>query len=500
MADAGSALELSLPHDAVAALRRRPQFVRRAGGGRGSTAALVWYDTPEGALAASGLALCERRIGAETVWRLERLRGGAERPWPPGTPPPLLAQAASPAELGHALPAPLLPVAAFAGRARPLPLADAAPDLRATLLLGTLRAVVGERGCCRLLLDGPAEALERLALSLAAAVPLSAPETSLAAEAYATAGRAVPPRAHGAPDLPSGLSVEAAFSHAVAHLSGVLLHWAPLAAAGATPEPVHQMRVALRRLRSVISLFRAALGGPDLDAANAELGALSQVLGPARDWDVFGAGTGAAIAAGFPGDRAVARLLAAAQKQRLAGYAALRAHLAAPAFRLLGIRLACLAALQPWQRAAATDEAAAAKQASLRAAPLAEYAGRALGRRLARVQQPGAEFADLPIEALHALRIQSKRLRYAAEVFAPLFPRKETRKFLRRIGALQERLGHLNDGAVAEALMAQLQRGGAERALAIGVVRGFVAAGMRGARAKGARSWRRFCRLEAFWE
>ena len=112
---------------------------------------------------------------------------------------------------------------------------------------------------------------------------------------------------------------------------------------------------------------------------------------------------------------------------------------------------------------------------------------------------PGDDLSSLRVEELHAIRIQGKRLRYAAEFFAPLFPRKETRRFLRRIAALQERLGHLNDGAVAEALMRELGGSGAQRAMAVGIVRGFVAAGLRQARARSERSWRKLRRLEPFW-
>jgi len=273
-----------------------------------------------------------------------------------------------------------------------------------------------------------------------------------------------------------------------------MLHWAPLAAVGATPEAVHQMRVALRRLRSAIKLFHAAVGGAEVEAANADLGALSRVLGPARDWDVFCAGTAATIGEIFPRDRAVARLLKAAERQRLASYALLAAHLGSRAFRLLGVRLACLAALRAWD--VPNEDEATTK----RAAKLPDFAGRALSRRLARLRPPDGDFVDAPVADLHSLRIQAKRLRYAGEFFAALFPRKETRRFLRRVGDLQERLGHLNDGAVAESLMAQLGHGGAERAMAVGIVRGFVAAGARDARAASERSWRKLRRLEPFWK
>ena len=62
---------------------------------------------------------------------------------------------------------------------------------------------------------------------------------------------------------------------------------------------------------------------------------------------------------------------------------------------------------------------------------------------------------------------------------------------------LQERLGHLNDGAVAAGLMAEL---GAARGYAGGVVRGFVAAQAAGARSRIGRSWRKFHRLDPFWD
>ncbi len=489
-------LELALEPDAAARVHRLPPLAALASGRPRSTGLeIVWYDTPTGTLAADGLSVCERKAGRDTVWRLERIRSTSGAPWFPGTPPPLVAEAPSRADIADDLPSPLLPVAAFSGSLRvAAAAAESAAALSVAVLDGVLRAVAGERPVCRLLLTGAAAPLAQLAPALAEAAPLSVPAVSLAAEAYAVAGRAPPPPALGAVELPADVPVGEAFAGVAAHLTFAMLHWAPLAAIGATPEAVHQMRVALRRLRSAIKLFHAVVGGAEIDAAQADLAVLSRVLGAARDWDVFCTGTATTIGTMFPDDRAVARLSKAAERQRRASYAALAAHLASPAFRLLGVRLACLAALRGWD--VPGDDEAAAK----RAASLPDFAGRALSRRLARLRPPDGDFADLPVADLHALRIQAKRLRYAAEFFAPLFPPKETRRFLRRVADLQERLGHLNDGAVAEALMAQLGHGGAERAMAVGIVRGFVAAGGRDARAESARSWRKLRRLEPFWK
>ena len=53
------------------------------------------------------------------------------------------------------------------------------------------------------------------------------------------------------------------------------------------------MRVGLRRLRSVLKVFRPAAGCPALQEFDAGLKALADRLGPARDWDVFLGGLGA---------------------------------------------------------------------------------------------------------------------------------------------------------------------------------------------------------------
>jgi CHAD domain-containing protein len=308
-------------------------------------------------------------------------------------------------------------------------------------------------------------------------------------------GEPVRPRRLGAPILPDGQEPGVAFALMVGHLADVILYWAPRAAAGDGTEPVHQMRVALRRLRAGLSVFRRAVGGPSVDAVAAEARHLAALLGPARDWDVFCAETGAAVVDAFAEDRAVARLLAAAERRRRDAYKDLTAFLDSAAFRGLGIRLAALACGTAWQ-AELTPE-----QHEILSGDLAGFAAHVLGRRLKRLLQTGEDIASLDVAALHRVRLDGKRLRYAAEMFAPLFERRDTRRYLRRLTALQERLGTLNDGAVASTLMAELvgARPGAERAFAAGVVRGFVAAKGGAAREEIVDAWKKFRRLEPFW-
>ena len=52
-------------------------------------------------------------------------------------------------------------------------------------------------------------------------------------------------------------------------------------------EPLHDMRVAIRRLRNLLKAFRKALPRPEADALEARFRRLSKKLGPARDMDVW---------------------------------------------------------------------------------------------------------------------------------------------------------------------------------------------------------------------
>jgi CHAD domain-containing protein len=501
-------LELVLPPAEAARLPRMPELVRPRGARvRGQALRLVWHDTPEGELAADGLALAERRLGRETEWVLERMYPADREPWPPATPSPLLGVATAPDLLDRPLPGPLMPVVAFEGQRRILPAGTA---VAIVLLEGTLRAVAGEQPVCRLLLEGPAPEVEALALALAGRLDLEVPRQALAAEAFGLARTPPPPRRLGAPRLLPGLSVSEAFAFILGHLTDVILHWAPLAVAGASPEPVHQMRVATRRLRSAVSLFKRAVRSPELDSVKPALKTLGRVLGPARDWDVFTSGTGHEVAEVLAEDERVIRLLATAEKRRRAGYAALSAHLASPEFRRLGLQLAMLAAGRPWEElpAAAESDGDADRQANVLAMPLRDFAAHALTRRHDAVLDTGEDITPLPPKELHQLRIRAKRLRYAAEFFAPLFPSRDTRRFIRRVTVLQERLGHLNDSAVASELMSEIGGNGGslrsgtgrERGYAAGVVLGFVAAHTVGGRESVFRTWRKFRRADPFWD
>lgn len=487
------ALDLLLHPDDVARFARVPE-VAALSTGRPRTAALeiVWHDTPGAALAEMGLSLTETRLGSQRLCRLE-----AAQRWP-ALQPATVAEAATIAGLADALPSPLAPMAALQGQQRSFRLVAEAPVSGIELWSGTLRAVTAEHPAARLRLHGAPDAVFDLAAALARPLRLSVGGVPLATEALALGHPHSKPRPPAPPTLEPGLSVSEAFASVVGRLTAIMLHHAPAAAAAEAPEPVHQMRVALRRLRSAMSLFARATWCAELDAAKEQLRPLAAALGPARDWDVFTAGTGHKVGLAFTEERAVTRLLAAAERQRVASYQALCETLDSAGFRVLTVTLARLALTRPWERMP-DGEPMDADRAEMLAMDLRHYAERALSRRFRHARAAGEDAAALTLADLHALRIQCKRLRYAAEFFAPLFPGNGTKRFIRRLSALQERLGHLNDGAVASGLVAALGSAAGERALAAGVVRGFVAAQTGDVRADAERSWRKFQDNKPFW-
>ncbi len=160
-------------------------------------------------------------------------------------------------------------------------------------------------------------------------------------------------------------------------------------------------------------------------------------------------------------------------------------------FRRLGVELACLAGGPARQGAA--DDAEQIEPAAL----LEVFAADVMGKRLKRLLQIDDDIASLEPAALHAIRLRAKRLRYAAEIFAPLYPGKATHRFIRRLSRLQDRLGTLNDGAVAAHLLGEITSG--NHAFAIGLVQGFVGARNSDTRERIDEAWGKFHRLEPFW-
>ncbi|MFK0298308.1 CHAD domain-containing protein [Brevundimonas sp. NPDC090276] len=240
-----------------------------------------------------------------------------------------------------------------------------------------------------------------------------------------------PRRAVATPLSPDATTATAFRRIAMACLSQVSAN-AELLRVVRRPEAVHQMRVGLRRLRAAVGAFKPLLAEPERERVETELKWLAREADAARDLDVFIRDVfhPTALAAPSPGLAPLGRHLLTARGQ---AYDRVLAAIASPRYALLMLETTA------WIEAAALPDG-----------PLAPFAVEALSRLHRQVEHRARDLAELDAEARHHLRIRAKRLRYAAEFFADLFPAARRRaRYLKSLERLQDRLGELNDLAVA---------------------------------------------------
>lgn len=217
------------------------------------------------------------------------------------------------------------------------------------------------------------------------------------------------------------------------------------------PEGVHQMRVALRRLRSAIGVFSAMLDNSALNPLLDDLRWLGAPLGCKRDLDVFLTETLAPLRSLPDAPKRLQHLATILEDRRVSAQEALDAALNAP--RLAAMRLG----LNRFLSAVEAGDAAVLSDTALASAPAADFASDILRRRRRKVKALGSRHAELDVPELHDLRIRAKKLRYAAEFFRPLFRhRKGSRRFIAALAHLQDCLGMLNDADVGTRLVRDL--------------------------------------------
>ncbi|KQT06775.1 MULTISPECIES: CHAD domain-containing protein [unclassified Rhizobium] len=193
------------------------------------------------------------------------------------------------------------------------------------------------------------------------------------------------------------------------------------------PEALHQARVALRRLRSAISLFKPLFPDDEARRISDEFRWLTGVLGEARNLDVL-----------LPkADELRVHLMEA----RTSAYE--DAVDALGSFRAKALILGFYEWLQCGEYLVVSDGLASPRGSA------AEFAVAALDRQRRKLKKRGKNLAETDDDRRHEARKDAKKLRYAAEFFGSLFTDKRaTRrysKFIEAMEHLQDQLGALND-------------------------------------------------------
>ena len=267
---------------------------------------------------------------------------------------------------------------------------------------------------------------------------------------------------------------------------------------GHDPEGVHQVRLAARRLRSVLSLFRSVVPAETIAPLSDELKWLAAEIAAARNLDVFLEQLLRPVQAAFVEDPDLATLETVARERRGAAYEQVRTAFATARYTALLLQIGRLIESRAWLATLAPE---AAQRLAEPARIIASYL---LNERYRKVRKRGRGFGDLSTKDRHRLRLGVKKLRYAAECFRSLFEGDRTPGYLKGLSRLQDGLGHLNDVETTRALLKDFDThdGSPEAASltrASGLVVGWYQRGAKELEAKLRKQWKQFKSETPFW-
>lgn len=344
------------------------------------------------------------------------------------------------------------------------------------------------------LLEGKPADLYRLAQQFLESGPLYLSGETKSSRGYRLARDILPDyRLAGAPVLEADISIGAAMRTIFKDCFGQWMANQAALLSDHDPEAVHQMRVALRRFRSALSLLSDYLPEAEASRIEREVRWIADVLGPARDLDVFMGEilTGTADGALTPDILEPLRDAAGAARNRRRAVMrrALTSRRYTSAALSIGLWIETLGTIGLPDKATSTE--------------VSQVSNRVLTAQWQRVLKRGKKFESLDYDSRHLVRIALKKLRYANEFFRSLYKRDKARSYGRKLSGLQDDLGFMNDVAMSMQLCEDLCRADPENA-SLAAARGFLLgwqqyrlhhddAGM-------VAHWRAFERAKPYWE
>jgi CHAD domain-containing protein len=292
--------------------------------------------------------------------------------------------------------------------------------------------------------------------------------------------------------LDADMTFDAALQQIGRSLIASLLRNEPQALAG-SPDGVHQMRIAVRRLRSLLSAVRAMLPQDHFAWANGVLRWLGSALGPVRNLDVFDHALLKPVSGALKGERDLARLAAAARRRRKVAHERACDAIKSARYTTSLMRLARWFEARAWR-----DQPVSEKSARL-VEPLSDVAPALLRRLYRKARRRAKNFPDLGPPQRHKLRIALKQLRYATEFLDGIYDEDKVERFISRVRPLQDDLGYASDVRSAKALVAELGNGHAVLERAGGIVIGWHDRGLAEAETRMLKHVRRFRDDKPFW-
>lgn len=453
-------LKLRIAPEHLQRLKRHP-FLRSLSSKRAATHRLysVYFDTPDLQLHGARMALRLRRVG--TQW-LQTLKGGGgvraglhqRNEWETPVSSEQLDFAALDAAGAIHLPLSLR------AQVQPLFVTDFARSIRMVEFEGALIELGLDSGEIRAgkstypiseleleLKFGEPLQLYRLALALLEIVPLEIESTSKAEYGYRLRSPAPPSVSKAAiPEFDAHASV----GDALQSMIWSCLHHLQANVHGAVQktddEYLHQVRVALRRLRVVLNMTAKYRDNTELQSLRHLVGELGRALGSSREWDVFVAETLPAILKDVGEYTEMEMLIGASEKRRQDSQQLVHAALQPVDFQRLLLRFGAWMNGEYWKKSANPIN-------------IKYFSNKMLCKYEQKVWQRGKYIqSKMSNEQLHRLRIACKNLRYSIELFGSPAGL-ENGPYLKKLINLQSVLGKLHDNAVALNLLNEFRQG-----------------------------------------
>jgi triphosphatase len=201
-------------------------------------------------------------------------------------------------------------------------------------------------------------------------------------------------------------------------------------------EGVHKTRIALRRLRAAMTLFKKITADEESNRLRGEMKRLSDLLGEARDLDVLQMESTLPQARELSGGRALVEIVA---EKRHASHEKLLQAVHSQRFYIFLIDLVRWIEDGDWLKFESRQGDG----------PVARFARRTIARRRKSLLKKADDLSKLPSDARHRVRIAGKKLRYMTEFLQPLAKSKkqqrEHRRFVKQLENMQTSLGTLHD-------------------------------------------------------
>ncbi len=503
-------LKLRIASEHMSRLTRHPLF-KQLTTARATTRKLysIYYDTPRLDLHRKGMALRLRRTGRQ--W-LQTLKGGGgvqaglhlRNEWET----PVSSQKLDMAAL-EVCGAPHLP-SSLHKKLQPLFVTDftrtsymaiyGGATIELAMDGGNIRAGQAIRPISELELEikaGEAQQLFKLALALIDIVPLEVEHMSKAEYGYALytafsmeASKARNPLQTKSQSIPAALCDMAGscLQHMQANVPGVI--------GKLGEEYLHQVRVALRRLRVVLGMSETFHADAESTLLHEQVAALCRELGRLREWDVFVTQTLAGVCAHLPGDAGLQEVLHISENLREQYYAHVLDILRSQDYQRFLLRFG-LWLSGDYYRATVTHDIELpffAAQILQRRSKQAGKCGKRLEKLLSDKERKGVKDGA---HELHRLRIACKKLRYSIEMFSSLYSDTKVRSYLASLVLLQDILGLLNDITVARRLLGELEIGVRQEAILL--VCRWLNHDYRERLVELRKVWKNFSQKRAFW-